>query len=296
MFRSRMLTPGFRIFGSLALFLLFGAYFFTVSSELQVPGTTVRQQLDAKGLMAVIMGPLTVGWKGGVGNHLGYAILLGAAGIAAFIAFVLIAFRDADPEAAAEVVHTETVPLTRAPHGANYSPIALAFALAFIAIGWVDNRAMFYGGLILLIVTAGAWTIRAWAERATGDDEINAQIYQRIIDPLRVPLISVVVIGFVVYGLSRVILAAPSENASAVLFGAFAVVFFVGILAVYFLRSMAKPLAIVLLAVGGLAVLIGGVVSLVHGERPVETKEAPATEGGMAPLGPVIVVHPGTDA
>jgi hypothetical protein len=149
---------------------------------------------------------------------------------------------------------------------------------------------------VLLIVTAGAWTIRAWAERATGDDEINAQLYQRIIDPLRVPLISVIVIGFVVYGISRVILAAPSENASAVLFGGFAVIFFVGILAVYALRSLAKPLAIVLLVIGGLAVLGSGIYGLVHGERPVEPKEAPATEGGMSPVGPVIVVHPGTDA
>ena len=30
-------------------------------------------------------------------------------------------------------------------------------------------------------------TVRAWAERATGDDEVNFQIYHRIIDPIRVP-------------------------------------------------------------------------------------------------------------
>src|SRR5690606_3925243 len=138
---------------------------------------TVRDNLDQAGLIATFTGPLTVGWKGAVGNHAGYAIWLSMAVVAGFLAFLLVAFRAADPEAVAQVAHTDSVPLTRAPAGASFLPVVGAFALGVVAIGWILNRTVFYAGLVLLAAVVGTWTIRAWADRATGDDETNRQIY-----------------------------------------------------------------------------------------------------------------------
>jgi hypothetical protein len=297
MLRSRMFTPGFRYFFGLFAFLLVGAFVFAVSTELQVPGTTVRQQLDNQGIISIVTGPLTVGWKGAVGNHLGYAVLFGGALIALLLAFVLVAFRDADPESLAEVLDVETVPLTKAPSGPNFAPIVGAFAVGLVGLGWVISNILFYSGVALLLVVAATWTLRAWAERATGDDEINHDIYVRFIDPLRVPVVSAILIGFVVLGLSRILLAAPNKNVSAAIFGGAAVLFFVGVIAIYFApANIRKALTVTLIAIAAVAILAVGIYGVAKGERPIE-KHQPAgavegggqsgggNEGGLAPVG-----------
>ena len=47
---------------------------------------------------------------------------------------------------------------------------------------------------------AFVWTLRTWAERATGDDTINAELYHRFVDPLRTPVVAIVCIALVVLG------------------------------------------------------------------------------------------------
>jgi len=304
MLRSRMFTPGFRLFFGLFGFLLVAAFVSGVSTELQV-GNSIGDNISANGWVSILSGPLTIGWKGAVGNHLGYAVLLSGAVAAGFLALVLIAFRDADAEAVAEVAHADSVPLTRAPSGTNYAPIVVALALALIGVGWLVNTTYFYAGAVVLGLAALTWTVRAWAERATGDDEVNQQIYHRLIDPLRVPIGASLLIAFVVFGLSRLILAAPSKAASSVIFGGAAVLFFGGVLVVAFRPRLSRTVIVVLLAIGGLAVLAGGIYGIVKGERPVEHEgvdhgtggvETPATggtPGTTLPPGGAAPVHEG---
>ena len=45
------------------------------------------------------VGPLTWGWKGGVGDHIGYVVLMGLSVVSGTLGLVLVAFRDADPAA-----------------------------------------------------------------------------------------------------------------------------------------------------------------------------------------------------
>jgi hypothetical protein len=277
--RSRMFTPGFKLYFGIALFLLGGAVVFGISSSLLVEGTDIGGRLQGQGLIETVTGPLTIGWKGPVGNHAGYGLLLTGAGLAGFLGLTLVAFRDADPEAEAQLLDVETVPLTRAPSGTNFAPIAGAFALVLMALGWVVGSGLLYAGLALLGITAGTWTVRAWAERATGDAEVNRQIYARIIDPLRVPVLAVLVIAFLVLGLSRVLLAVPSVNASRIIFGVAAIVLFLGVLAVAFAPRMAKRLATVLLVLAAVAVLIGGIWAIAAGERHIEPHHETGVEG-----------------
>ena len=281
-FRSRMFTPGFKLYFGIAMFLLGGAILFGISSSLLVEGSTVGERLQGQGLIETVTGPVTIGWKGPVGNHAGYGLLLAGAGLAAFLGLTLVAFRDADPEAEAQLLDVETVPLTRAPSGTNFSPIAGAFALVLMALGWAANTGLLYAGLALLGITAGTWTVRAWAERATGDAEVNRQIYARIIDPLRVPVVSALVIAFLVLGVSRVLLAVPDVNWSRVIFGLVALLAFGGVLAVAFSPRIAKPLATVLLVVAALVVLAGGIYGVAAGEREI----APHHSGGSGEEAP----------
>jgi hypothetical protein len=292
LFRSPKLTPRFKKLFGIALFLVGGAVIFGVSSSLQMEGTDLSFRLQDVGAVSTVTGPMTLGWKGPVGNHAGYGLLLAGGAIAGFIGITLVAYRDADPEAEAQLLEIETVPLTRAPSGTNFAPVIGAFSLVLMALGWVAYTGLLYAGLALLVLTAGAWTVRAWAERATGDAEVNRQIYARIIDPLRVPVLAVLVIGFGVIGLSRVLLALPNVNASRIVFGVAAVVLFGGVLIVAAFPNSAKKLATVFLALAALAVLAGGIWGIAAGERHIEPHHETGVEGvhtsvpgGEAPAG-----------
>jgi hypothetical protein len=278
MLRSRAFTPAFRFFSGLAVFSLIAAVLVGFSSETQAP-------------MDRIIGPLTLGWKGGVGNHLAYTLFVGLCAVSAGIAGLLVAYRDADAESEAEVLHTESVPLTRAPAGMNYLPAYGAAALVVALIGTATESGwLLLGGIVALVAIAFTWTLRAWAERATGDDAVNAQLYHRFVDPLRIPVLALVSIGVVVLGLSRVLLAL-SKTGSIVIFAVVgAVVFGVAILLAFVPRA-SRYLLVGVVVVGALLVIAGGIIGGVVGERDFhhedeehgESTEA-AVESGMAPV------------
>ncbi|MBI2706314.1 MAG: hypothetical protein HYX32_13625 [Actinobacteria bacterium] len=280
MLRSRMFTPLFRLFAGWAIAATVLAAIFGIASNPDNPLTFGGDfpWIHNNDLINTLTGPITLGWKGPVGSHLGYIVWLSLALAAAFLAGLLIAFRDADPDAEAEAVHTETVPLTRAPSGASYWPIIGAFGVGMIGIGWVSNGAVFVAGIGLLAVTAVVWTFRAWADRATGDDEVNREIYNRFIDPVRIPVLSIGAIAVVVFGLSRVLLAVSREAAIVVFLGTF--VFF-GLLftLIAFVPKASKGVLTAVFLVLAAAFLIGGVVAAVKGERPFGEEQAPAGEG-----------------
>jgi len=284
MLRSRAFTPAFRFFSGLAVFSLIAAVLVGFTSETQAP-------------MDRILGPLTLGWKGGVGDHLAYTVLIGLFALSAGIAGLLVAYRDADAEAEAEVLHVESVPLTRAPAGMNYLPAYAAAALIVTLIGTATESGwLLLGGVIVLVATAFTWTLRTWAERATGDDTVNAELYHRFVDPLRIPALALVSIGVVVLGLSRVLLAV-SKTGSIVVFAAFgALVFGIAILLAFVPRA-SRYLLVGVIVAGALIVIAGGIIGGVAGEREFhhedeshsEGSEGAATEHGMAPGAPVAV-------
>lgn len=256
LYRSRVFTPAFKLFAALAGFGVVAAFVSAVATEDQ-------------GIVDMILGPVSLGWKGGVGNQTGYTILVSLAVVAGALAGILIAFRDADPEAEAEVALTETVPLTRAPSGTNFLPILGALSVLVIVLSQVAARWVLYAGLGLLLITVVTWTLRAWAERATGDDEVNREIYSRFIEPLRVPVVSAIVIAVVVVALSRVLLAVPKTGAVAV----FAVIGTVVLFGMAFLAArpqISKNATTIALFIGAIAVVLAGIVAAVVGEREIE--------------------------
>jgi hypothetical protein len=284
MIRSRMFTTAFRFFAALAAVSLVSALVVGFTSETQAP-------------MDRILGPLTLGWKGSVGNHFAYVVLIGLFFMAAALAGILIAFRDADPEAEAQVVRADTVPLTRAPAGNNYIPALAAFGFVLALVGFAtDATAFAIGGLVVIVAAAVTWTLRAWAERATGDDEINAELYHRFIDPLRTPVLAIATIAFVVVALSRVLLAV-SKTGSVVVFGVVATLFFVIAVLLALYPKSTRTIATIVIVFAAVAILVAGVVGALAGERDIEhhggetTSEGTATEGALPA---VTVVLPGS--
>ena len=177
--------------------------------------------------------------------------------------------------------------------------MAAGFAVATMVLGLVTNMALFWAGVVALVAVGGVWTFRAWAERATGDDEVNEAIYDRIIDPIRLPFTALVCIGIIAVGMSRVILAAPSKNSSTLIFLVVGAALFGLFVALAFFPDFGKkavPAIVVLVA----ALFIGaGIIGAATGERDMshhgseaeshgsesESEPAPAGEHGMAPTG-----------
>ena len=98
-------------------------------------------------------------------------------------------------------------------------------------LGLVISPVLFVAGLVLAGIAAIEWLIQAWADRATGDPATNAQIRNRLMYPVEIPLAGahrhrlVVVAAF-----SRVLLALPKEGSNAIAIGVAALILAVGAL------------------------------------------------------------------
>lgn len=270
MLRSRAFTPGFKLFGGITVYALLAAFVFALG------GNIANSDL---GLVDTVLGPLTLGWKGGVGGHLGYTVLIGITVGAGLWAGLMLAFRDADSESQAQVTHVEPRALTAVPHGASYAPLALALGVVGLVIGLASSTVLTVISIVVLVATAAVWTTRAWASRLSDDDAANAAQYERMMEPWRVPVLSLAGIAFVVIGLSRLLLAV-SKTGSVVVFALVATVFFVGA-AVVAARPRISRNALALLAVlAAVIVLAAAIYGLAVGERKFKdySKTMPAPE------------------
>jgi hypothetical protein len=271
MFKSRTVAISLRFYGAFALVALVGAFVVGVTSHHE----TIIDQ---------VIGPLDLGWKGGVGDHLPYTILVATAVVAGVVGGLLTAFRDADPAAEAEAAGLESVPLTRAPVGANYWPLIASFGLATALMGLaIQNRPLAIAAGFVVGASVIIWTIRAWAERATGSDRANLQAYQQIVEPVRLPFTALLVVALLILGMSRILLTLPNKHSSTAVFAVIGVVLFLGCVAVALRPRVSRAMTTVLLVVLGLAVLVGGIVGAARGPREFEHDSA--TSSSQVPQG-----------
>jgi hypothetical protein len=275
MLRSRAIPVSFRFYVGFALAALVGAVVAALGSN------------DADPVVDRVLGPLTAGWKGAIGDHLAYSVLVGVAVVAAFVGIAITAFREADASAVAQVVDLESAPLTRAPLGANYWPIVSVFAAATLLIGLsISSQNLAIAASIGLGASALMWTLRAWAERATGDERANVELYQQMVEPIRLPVLSIILIGILAIGLSRVLLALPNTTSSSAVFGVVALVFLLGAIGVALRPRISRSIVVLLVFGLGLVIVVGGIVGAAMGSREFHKHEvepagaeAPAAEG-----------------
>ncbi|MDH3706761.1 MAG: hypothetical protein OES57_11895 [Acidimicrobiia bacterium] len=254
-----MLTTGFKTFAGWAIALAIGAVVFGYTTG----GDSV--------------GPVSMGWKGGVGNHVGYAILLGGAAICAVLAGVLVAFRDADADAAASYLHVADVPVGQRPTQPSYWPVIGAFGAAMVLVGLVASEILFVAGVVVVALTAIEWTMTAWADAATGDPETNKALRDRVMGPIEIPVLGFGAIAVFVLAFSRIFISVSAEAAVWVAIGIAAVIFGVAIL--FALRpNISRNVVVAACLLGGVGVLAAGVVAGAVGERDFEHEEEHGAE------------------
>ena len=250
-----MITTGAKLYFGLALLALGGATAYSWSTH------------------GGLTGGLTGGLYGGVGDHTGFVVFAFAGLVSLFVGGMVVAFRDADPEAQAAVARVDEIPEVRAPRHASYWPILGATAAACVLLGLVSSSLLFIFGAILGIVVLLEWMVSSWADRATGDEDVNRRIRNRLMNPIEIPLFGAIGVVVLVLCVSRVLLAL-SEKAAPAAAIALAVII-LGLASVYAVAPKAgRTIVAVLCLVGGLGVLAGGVIGAAQGSRTYE-KEKP---------------------
>lgn len=234
------------------------------------------------------VGPLSAGYKGGVGEHLGYGILLGAAVASLFAGFCSTAFRDADPEPAAASGTGALPAVTTTTTGTSFWPVVGAFGVVLTLVGAVLNNVFFVAGLIALGAVAIEWTMQAWADRATGDPAVNREIRNRLMLPIEVPIAGALAIAVVVIGYSRVFLAVSKLGAVWIALAIAATIFVIGT-ALSLRPRIRTDLVAGLLATAAVVTIGLGIFGAVAGEREFEhhgEEHGEEEEGGSSEESP----------
>lgn len=213
-----------------------------------------------------LVGVVSSGYKGGVGDHYGYALLLFAAMAAAVLGTVSVIARDGDAEDMAALAGTETVPAVTAPADPAPWGILAAFGLASLIVGAAVSQAFLYLGIAVFVVVLVMWLVQAWSDRATGDPAINRIIRQRMIGPIEVPLLGTVGLAVIVLGVSRIFLAAPSKVWSVVA-GSILTLLVFGTAVLLSKVQVKKSVTNAIVVLAGLVVLGGGIIGAAVGER-----------------------------
>lgn len=223
------------------------------------------------------IGVISVGYKGGVGDHAGYGTLLGV-GVAGLALGVLnIITRDGDADAAGGDGGALSIATPRS--ASFWGPVA-AFGLASLVLGVAVSSAFFILGLVILSLVLIEWVILAWSDRATGDPEVNDAIRDRILGPFEVPVFSLLAIAVVILGVSRVLLTV-SKTGSVIVVSVVATLVF-GAAIVLAKTKVSRQVMSGVVALGAVAVLAGGVFGAVNGEREIghSSAEEGADHGG----------------
>jgi len=281
-----MLTRGAKLFFGLAIAGLLGGIVYGVISN-GIAGGGVVDVLTGKGAVDAVLGPITVGYKGGVGDQLGYTLFMAFAVSSLAMGFASLAFRDGDPEALAELALSDAVPPVSEPNDLSPWPIVTAFAVALMTLGLAVSSVLFAIGAGALGICAVEWTVKAWSERATGDPEVNRIIRNRLMYPVEPAVAGLTLAAIVVYCFSRILLTSSKGGAVWVAIGIGAVMFAVAVL-IGTRPQVRRGLVVGALVVGAIGVLTLGIVGAVNGERKEEH------EGGAGEHASALIHTPGT--
>ncbi len=263
-----MFTAGFRFFGLLSLMGLVGAIGYGISTA-DTSGDDYLGILDTE----ILKGVFSLGWEGGVGQHLGYVIFIFLALTALGLAIVMVLFRDADPQAVAQLEGLESAPEpSSVPANINFWPVVMAFGMAIILVGLITNAAVFIIGIILATVAILEWTVFAWSERLTGDPAVNRQIRNRLMAPIEIPVLGAAGAAILALGASRIFLAVSEANAVWAGTAIAAVIF---LSAIYIAAKPRIPRAVIasLLVLGAVGIIAAGIASAAIGSREIHTEE-----------------------
>ncbi len=140
------------------------------------------------------------------------------------------------------------------------------------------SSAVFVAGAVALALIVVTWTVRDWAEGATGDPDANDEVRERMIAVLTVPLAAVGIAAVMVLSISRVLLTVERLDA-VVVAGAAAGLIFLSALLIAYVPRLGPRIVTAFLLVGAVLVIGAGILSAVRGERDFE--EHGPDQGGL---------------
>lgn len=232
----------------------------------------VVETAGSVGSVDALLGPLTFGYKGGVGDHFGYATLMGAAAISLVLGVITSAFRDADVEAVAELGDAESIPPVSEPSSLSPWPIAAAVGATLAVVGLATEPVIFMLGAVILGLVTIEWTVSAWADRATGDATLNAEIRNRMMNPIELPLAGLATALAIAFCVSRIFLAS-SVNGAVAIASLLLVLFLAGGVAIGSLPHVRRAIVLGVLVAGVVIVIAVGIIGGVMGPREFEHHE-----------------------
>lgn len=248
------------------------------------------------GVVDSIVGPISFGWKGWVGEHVGYATLMGFAGSMLVLGGFCSAFRDGSAEALVEIqggnVSDGTVTgadvRIGTPSGLSPWPIVTAVSAGAVVVGAAASTTVLVLGCIGLAIAAFEWTVRAWSERATGDPERNREIRNRFMHPIEIPVGATLFIAVIVLSMSRILLAVPKTGAVFLIIILAAAIFGLAILLAG-RQQLTRSMLVSALLIGGLLIVAGGIAAGIAGPRESGEEGAPlhASVTAGAPYGSI---------
>jgi hypothetical protein len=201
--------------------------------------------------------------------------LASAAVALAFLAAINIYTRDANVWDD-EISSVETAPAAARPPANSIWPMAFALGAAVLTVGLVTYQAVFIVGIVLLLAAGAEWTAEAWAERASADSAYNAEVRNRIANPLEFPLAAAIGIGIIVYSFSRIMLWLSKTN-TVIAFAVLGAIILTVAFFVAYRPGIKSRAAVGAIAVGVLALVVGGAAAGLDGQRDIEEHET--TEG-----------------
>ena len=230
-------------------------------------------------LVNSIVGPLSFGWKGWVGDQVGYSVLMAFAGTMAVLGGFTSAFRDGSPEALAELqgATVERGEITGArvdlrvvtPQGLSFWPLFAAFSAGAAIVGLAVSTVLFGIGCLGLVIAGVEWTVKAWSERATGDAVQNKAIRDHLMHPLEIPIGAVLGAALIIFSMSRVLLAVSKVGAVF-----FIIIFATAVFVVAILLAnrpeLKRSVLVGALLVFGVLIIGGGIWGGVAGPREKE--------------------------
>ena len=266
-----MVTTGSKFFFGYAFAALVAGIIYGTATELE-GSVELKSQVPfvdlPDGIVDGLTGPITLGYKGGVGDHLGYGILIGVAVVFLLLGVMTSAFRDADATSVAELNHGLLGRLQR-PSVVSLWPALTAFGAACIVIGLAVSPLLVALGFVVLGLMLLEWTASAWSESASGDPEVNRIARNRLLAPLEIPVVGVVIIGAIVLLISRVLLAVSELGSIVVAIVVAALILLIAAL-IATRQTISRNAVITALAVGAVLLLVAGIVSAATGSRDIE--------------------------
>lgn len=233
------------------------------------------------------LGPVTAGYWGGVGDHLGYTLLVSIGLAATFLGLVALVTRDANPSALAELAGTDEAPPAVPPAHVAYWPVVGAFGAALVVLGLVIGNVLFVVGFFVLVGVLVEWMVLAWSDRATGDPDMNHLLRARIMAPFEVPIAGFLVVAGSVAAFSRLLLT--SSELGAVAMATMLGLLVLGLGAVIATKPKLSPNVVAgVLALMAISIVTAGVLSAARGERFIERHEEDHSGAEGQDIGPNI--------